>query len=124
MFGNYVIQKLFEFGDASQKTELAQTMSGNVLRLSLQTYGCRAIQKALEHVEAEQRAALVGELKGSILECVKSSNANHVVQRIVSLPEPGLDFVDAFRGQGQSPMSHLALLRSMLTSYLFVPPSL
>lgn len=41
VFGNYVIQKLLEVGDQRQKASLAEKMKGNVLRLSMQMYGCR-----------------------------------------------------------------------------------
>ena len=41
VFGNYVIQKLFEHGDQTQKAALAKKMEGHVLSLSMQMYGCR-----------------------------------------------------------------------------------
>jgi len=47
VFGNYVIQKLFEYGTQIQKTALANTMEGHVLQLSLQMYGCRVVQKVI-----------------------------------------------------------------------------
>ena len=45
VFGNYVIQKIFEHGDQFQKRALANKMKGQVMNLSQQTYGCRVIQK-------------------------------------------------------------------------------
>ncbi len=45
VFGNYVIQKFFEHGTQHQKTILAEQMKGQMLTLSLQTYGCRVVQK-------------------------------------------------------------------------------
>lgn len=41
VFGNYVIQKMFELGDAKQKALLAKKMEGNVIYLSMHMYGCR-----------------------------------------------------------------------------------
>jgi hypothetical protein len=41
VFGNYVIQKLFEVCDQSQKSEIAAKMEGNVYKLSMEVYGCR-----------------------------------------------------------------------------------
>lgn len=41
VFGNYVIQKLFEHGDQAQKAALASKMETHVLQLSMQMYGCR-----------------------------------------------------------------------------------
>lgn len=55
VFGNYVIQKFFEFGTPEQKQALAQKVKGHVLPLALQMYGCRVIQKALESIPPEQQ---------------------------------------------------------------------
>lgn len=38
------------------------------------------MQKTFEHILTEQRTELVEEIYPHILDCVKSSNANHVVQ--------------------------------------------
>lgn len=59
VFGNYVIQKFFEHGTASQRRMLAQQLKGHVLALSLQMYGCRVVQKALEVIEEPQQLELV-----------------------------------------------------------------
>lgn len=53
VFGNYVIQKFFEFGSPEQKMLLAQRIKGHVLPLALQMYGCRVIQKALETIPSD-----------------------------------------------------------------------
>ena len=45
VFGNYVVQKLFEHGSQAQKAILAKQMEGHILSLSLQMYGCRVVQK-------------------------------------------------------------------------------
>jgi mRNA-binding protein PUF3 len=45
VFGNYVMQKLFEHGDQVQKRVLANAMKGKVVDLSMQMYGCRVVQK-------------------------------------------------------------------------------
>lgn len=55
VFGNYVIQKFFEFGSTEQKQTLAQRVRGHVLSLALHTYGCRVIQKALESIPKEMQ---------------------------------------------------------------------
>lgn len=39
VFGNYVVQKLYEFGTPSMKKDLKGTLKGNMLLLSLQMYG-------------------------------------------------------------------------------------
>ncbi|MGH0133096.1 UNVERIFIED_CONTAM: hypothetical protein FKN15_046017 [Acipenser sinensis] len=55
VFGNYVIQKFFEFGSLDQKLALAERIRGHVLSLALQMYGCRVIQKALEFIPSDQQ---------------------------------------------------------------------
>jgi mRNA-binding protein PUF3 len=45
VFGNYVIQKFFDFGDQTQKRALANQMKGRILELTISTYGCRVVQK-------------------------------------------------------------------------------
>lgn len=50
VFGNYVIQKFFEFGTLEQKATLTERLQGHVPALSLHTYGCRVVQKAIECV--------------------------------------------------------------------------
>jgi hypothetical protein len=40
-----VIQKLIEHGDETQRGALLKILEGNVVELSLHTYGCRVVQK-------------------------------------------------------------------------------
>uniref|UniRef100_A0A4W5MKY2 Pumilio RNA binding family member 2 n=1 Tax=Hucho hucho TaxID=62062 RepID=A0A4W5MKY2_9TELE len=103
VFGNYVIQKFFEFGSADQKLALATRIRGHVLPLALQMYGCRVIQKALESISSDQQVIsdIVRELDGHVLKCVKDQNGNHVVQKCIECVQPqALQFIiDAFQGQ-------------------------
>ena len=39
VFGNYVVQKLFDFGTTKMKDDLRETLRGEMLQLSLQMYG-------------------------------------------------------------------------------------
>ena len=39
VFGNYVVQKLFEFGTSEMKAQLRDTLKGEMLPLALQMYG-------------------------------------------------------------------------------------
>ncbi|XP_027793557.2 pumilio homolog 2 isoform X2 [Marmota flaviventris] len=101
VFGNYVIQKFFEFGNLDQKLALATRIRGHVLPLALQMYGCRVIQKALESISSDQQSEMVKELDGHVLKCVKDQNGNHVVQKCIECVQPqSLQFIiDAFKGQ-------------------------
>ncbi|KAF8628339.1 hypothetical protein AX15_003881 [Amanita polypyramis BW_CC] len=99
VFGNYVVQKLFEHGTQVQKTLLANTMEGHILALSLQMYGCRVVQKTIEFVLPEQQGAIVKELEPHVLKCVKDSNGNHVIQKLIErVSSERLGFVSTFRG--------------------------
>lgn len=55
------------------------------------------------------------------MDCVKSSNANHVIQRIVSLPEPALDFVQAFTGRVFELSTHPYGCRVLQRCFEFLP---
>ncbi|RXM30439.1 Pumilio-like 2 [Acipenser ruthenus] len=101
VFGNYVIQKFFEFGSMDQKLALATRIRGHVLPLALQMYGCRVIQKALESISSDHQSDMVRELDGHVLKCVKDQNGNHVVQKCIECVQPqALQFIiDAFKGQ-------------------------
>ena len=94
VFGNYVIQKFFEYGAPEQKNALVQKvymiiqivykkfplayseilnrfeyyfqLCSHVQPLALQMYGCRVIQKALESIPLEQQKLIIAELEGNI----------------------------------------------------------
>ncbi|CAG9321760.1 unnamed protein product [Blepharisma stoltei] len=94
VFGNYVVQKVLEFGNLEQRRAIANLMSGRVIELSTHMYGCRVIQKALEVVEVDQKRYLAHELRGHVEKCVEDQNANHVVQKCVeTLPYPYMSFI-------------------------------
>ncbi|CAG5927941.1 unnamed protein product [Menidia menidia] len=117
VFGNYVIQKFFEFGSADQKLALATRIRGHVLPLALQMYGCRVIQKALESISSDQQVIgdIVRELDGHVLKCVKDQNGNHVVQKCIECVQPqALQFIiDAFQGQHCTQEQTLPILEEL-----------
>uniref|UniRef100_A0AAR2J8B8 PUM-HD domain-containing protein n=1 Tax=Pygocentrus nattereri TaxID=42514 RepID=A0AAR2J8B8_PYGNA len=94
VFGNYVIQKFFEFGSADQKLALATRIRGHVLPLALQMYGCRVIQKALESISSDQQVI------ENVLYSVKTLDG-HVLKCCIECVQPqALQFIiDAFQGQ-------------------------
>lgn len=49
-FGNYVIQKLLEFGTPDQRSGVAELMRRNVVALSYDLYGCRVVQTAIQNL--------------------------------------------------------------------------
>ncbi|KAI0054094.1 ARM repeat-containing protein [Auriscalpium vulgare] len=107
VFGNYVIQKLFEHGTQAQRSRLAAVMETHVLALSTQMYGCRVVQKAVEYILPDEQAMLVKELEPHVLRCVKDANGNHVVQKLIERVSPErLSFVEAFRGSVKELSTH------------------
>ncbi|KAL2139635.1 hypothetical protein VTI28DRAFT_4911 [Corynascus sepedonium] len=108
VFGNYVMQKLFEYGDQVQKKVLASAMKGKVVDLSMQPYACRVVQKALEHVLVEQQTELVKELESDLIKVAKDQHGNHVIQQaIVLVPREHIDFMMAgFKGRVYELASH------------------
>lgn len=67
VFGNYVVQKLFDNGSSAQREALASFLVGHAVQLSLQMYGCRVVQKALEYSSIDTLIALVSEFCGQVL---------------------------------------------------------
>ncbi|KAG9008417.1 mRNA binding protein puf3 [Tulasnella sp. JGI-2019a] len=107
VFGNYVIQKLFEHGTGPQKDEMVAIMTGHMLSLTLQMYGCRVVQKAIENITPEQQSSLVEELEHHVLDCVKDANGNHVIQKIIQcVPGSRISLVQSFRGNVAFMASH------------------
>lgn len=63
VFGNYVLQKLFEYGTPDQCESLAILLKGQSVQLAMQMYGCRVVQKALEYVGTPRLIELVQEFE-------------------------------------------------------------
>lgn len=87
VFGNYVLQKLFEYGTADQCEALALLLKGQSVQLAMQMYGCRVVQKALEYVNTPRLIELVAEFESPplLLRCVHDSNGNHVIQKCIEI---------------------------------------
>ena len=82
VFGNYVIQKIFEHGNDGQREALwISLLHGNVAQLSKSTYGCRVVQKAFARLPTAAVAALVEELQGRVasLACDKEGKYSVLV---------------------------------------------
>ncbi|KAK4391953.1 Pumilio2 [Sesamum angolense] len=100
VFGNYVIQKLFEYGSTEERKDLANQLEGQILPLSLQMYGSCSPK--------EQKARLVRELDGHVMRCVRDQNGNHVIQKCIeSIPTDKIHFIiSSFRGQVAALSTH------------------
>lgn len=87
VFGNYVLQKLFEYGTPEQCESLALLLKGQAVQLAMQMYGCRVVQKALEYVNTNRLIEIITEFEepSDLLRCVHDSNGNHVIQKCIEV---------------------------------------
>lgn len=78
-FGNYVVQKMFDFGSLEQRGLLLSVMKGKVLELSMDQHGCRVVQQSLEKVTNEQQLEVIAEIQGNEISCIENESGNHVI---------------------------------------------
>jgi hypothetical protein len=83
VFGNYVVQKAFEYTDLVHQQRVASILGGKIVDLSMHVYGCRVVQKILEVFDSQFHSFIVSELLEQLKECVCDPNGNHVVQKAV-----------------------------------------
>jgi len=99
VFGNYVVQRMLDFGSAEQIHRVATCFEGNVLALTLHTYGCRVVQKAIQTFSREDRLMVLNELHSHVAHCVQDQNGNHVIQKCIEFMPDDHDFIiDRFVG--------------------------
>ncbi|KAF9171332.1 hypothetical protein BGX21_006395 [Mortierella sp. AD011] len=84
-FGNFLIQRCFEFGSPQQIEALAQAMRGNILTLACDPFGCHVVQKALDNVEEDCKARIVTEMFRKIRETIVHRYACHVWQKVFEI---------------------------------------
>ncbi|KAL3807999.1 hypothetical protein ACHAXA_011161 [Cyclostephanos tholiformis] len=85
VYGNFIVQKLLEFGTDGMKEGLAKRLRSETLSLSTRVYGCRVIQKALDELSNRDVASLISTFKGNVLLCLNDHNGNHVIQKSISI---------------------------------------
>jgi hypothetical protein len=94
VFGNFVVQKLFEKGDLEQKAALNTKVQGSVMDLACHKYACRVMQKAVECLGEDQQLKIAEELKGNVVACIENLHGNHVIQKCIAHMKPeNLSFI-------------------------------
>jgi len=84
VFGNYVVQKLLELGDDEMREDILQNaLKGEMLKLSMQMYGCRVVQKSFETLDIKHLPVLLEEFKDDVVNIIHDANGNHVCQKII-----------------------------------------
>ncbi|KAF9415754.1 hypothetical protein BGZ94_010408, partial [Podila epigama] len=84
-FGNFLIQRCFEFGTPQQIDALAGAMRGNILALACDPFGCHVVQKALDNVDEGCKARIVTEMFRRIPETIVHRYACHVWQKVFEI---------------------------------------
>lgn len=85
VYGNFIVQKLLEFGTPHMKDTLAKRLQSETITLSTKVYGCRVIQKAFDELNHADVAKLISTFKDNVLICLNDHNGNHVVQKAISI---------------------------------------
>jgi len=94
VFGNFVVQKIFERGTEEQQQGIVDKIQGGIFKLATDKYGCRVVQKMLEMLSPESQERLVSELEGKVIDCIENMHGNHVVQIMVKVMHPtSVDFI-------------------------------
>lgn len=85
VYGNFILQKLLEFGTDDIKERIGKRLHSDSISLSTRVYGCRVIQKAFDELEKRDVAILISTLKGNVLFCIHDRNGNHVIQKSITI---------------------------------------
>jgi Pumilio-family RNA binding repeat len=104
-FGNFLVQRCLEFGNPAQVNILKAYITGKVVALSKDPFGCHVVQRAFDTTPEDYKEGMIHELIGSIPETVIHRYACHVWQKLFELrwirPNPIriMDYVNnALRG--------------------------
>ncbi|KAF5185406.1 Pumilio-like protein [Thalictrum thalictroides] len=83
-FGNYLVQKLLEKGNAEQRMRILLMVTrrpGELVRISLNMHGTRAVQKLINSLKTQQeKSVVISALEPGFLDLTKDLNGNHVIQ--------------------------------------------
>ncbi|KAM3135332.1 hypothetical protein pb186bvf_012630 [Paramecium bursaria] len=100
MFGNYTLQRAFEFGQVTQVQKLYNNLLPFILELSKHPYGCRVVQKMIEFIQCEwcqdqllklifsQIRQLLQDSNGNIvIHCLFDNVAKHKIESLIQFAE-------------------------------------
>ena len=96
-FGNYLIQKLVQYGTVEQRIALVGGASSQLIPIALNVHGTRVVQKMIEVADTdEQVEMLIASMEPRVMDLILDMNGNHVVQRcLASLPPQRASFIYA-----------------------------
>ncbi|CAN8104031.1 unnamed protein product [Discula destructiva] len=84
-FGNYLCQKLFDYCNDQERTELVHNASKDLVAVAVNQHGTRALQKMIENLSNRQQVQMVtGALTGRVVQLIEDLNGNHVIQKCLN----------------------------------------
>ncbi|MBW0525349.1 hypothetical protein O181_065064 [Austropuccinia psidii MF-1] len=94
-FGNYLSQKLLEYSTDDQRDLLIESISGELVSISLNMHGTRAVQKMIDFLSTQRQVqSLMLALNMNVVTLIKDLNGNHVIQKCLNhLPPEDNQFI-------------------------------
>lgn len=94
-FANYLAQRLLEYATDEQRDALIESISGELVSISLNMHGTRAVQKMIDYLSTQRQVqSLILALNLNVITLIKDLNGNHVIQKCLNhLPPEDNQFV-------------------------------
>ncbi|CEH14061.1 Translational repressor MPT5/PUF4 and related RNA-binding proteins (Puf superfamily) [Ceraceosorus bombacis] len=84
-FGNYLCQKMLEYCTDDQRNLIVESVSSELVTISLNMHGTRAVQKMIDFLSTpRQIRSIIGALTMNVVTLIKDLNGNHVIQKCLN----------------------------------------
>ncbi|GAA6020579.1 hypothetical protein JCM8202_006309 [Rhodotorula sphaerocarpa] len=88
-FANYLAQRLLEYATDEQRDTLIESISGELVSISLNMHGTRAVQKMIDYLSTRRQVqSLILALNLNVVTLIKDLNGNHVIQKCLNALPP------------------------------------
>ncbi|GEM10551.1 pumilio RNA binding protein [Rhodotorula toruloides] len=88
-FANYLAQRLLEHATDEQRDALIESISGELVTISLNMHGTRAVQKMIDCLSTRRQVqSLILALNLNVVTLIKDLNGNHVIQKCLNALPP------------------------------------
>lgn len=84
-FGNYLCQKMLEFCTDDQRNLIVESVSPELVTISLNMHGTRAVQKTIDCLSTTRQIhSIIMALSMNVVPLIKDLNGNHVIQKCLN----------------------------------------
>lgn len=84
-FGNYLCQKMLEFCTDEQRDLIVESVSSELVTISLNMHGTRAVQKTIDFLSTSRQIhSIIMALSMNVVTLIKDLNGNHVIQKCLN----------------------------------------